>query len=230
MKMPDHDVIYQEQASMYDRLISKQKSVIPFLEKIHSGKGADIVDIGAGTGRLTVPLAKVARSIVALDESAGMLAVTAEKLKAEGLDHWQVQVADHRRLPVEDDQADLVVAGWSICYLASSNHPTWRKNLSQIIGEIRRVLKPGGTVVIFETMGTATEEPDPPDFLRRYYRALEEEYGFSHSVIRTDYTFRDLDEAEELTRFFFGGEVADKVRKNGWVQVPEWAGVWWRSW
>jgi hypothetical protein len=33
-----------------------------------------------------------------------------------------------------------------------------------------------------------------------------------------------------LTRFFFGGEVADKVRKNGWVQVPEWAGVWWRSW
>lgn len=79
-------------------------------------------------------------------------------------------------------------------------------------------------------MGTATEEPDPPDFLRRYYRALEEEYGFSHSVIRTDYTFRDLDEAEELTRFFFGDEVADKVRKNGWVQVPEWAGVWWRSW
>ncbi|MEK4799276.1 class I SAM-dependent methyltransferase [Thermoactinomyces sp. FSL K6-2592] len=142
--MPDHDVIYQEQASMYDRLISKQKSVIPFLEKIHSGKGADIVDIEAGTGRLTVPLAKVARSIVALDESAGMLAVTAEKLKAEGLDHWQVQVADHRRLPMEDDQADLVVAGWSICYLASSNHPTWRKNLSQIIGEIRRVLKPGG--------------------------------------------------------------------------------------
>ena len=142
--MPDHDVIYQEQASMYDRLISKQKSVIPFLEKIHSGKGADIVDIEAGTGRLTVPLAKVSRSIVALDESAGMLAVTAEKLKAEGLDHWQVQVADHRRLPMEDDQADLVVARMEHLLSRRSNHPTWRKNLSQIIGEIRRVLKPGG--------------------------------------------------------------------------------------
>ena len=177
--MPDHDVIYQEKAAMYDRLISKQKSVIPFLEKICSGKGANIVDMGAGTGRLTCLLAKTARRLVALDESSEMLAVTAEKLKATGIDNWQVQVADHRRLPVEDDWADLVVSGWSICYLASSNHPDWRQNLNQIISEIKRVLKPGGTSVIFETMGTGTEEPEPPDFLVKYYQALEEEYGFS---------------------------------------------------
>lgn len=227
--MPDHTVIYNEKAKQYDLLISRQKSVYQTLEKIKPFKGLDIIDMGAGTGRLTCLLASKARSIIAFDASQAMLDVTADKLKKMNLHNWRTQVADHQQLPVEDNSADLIVSGWSICYLGSANAQNWIQNIHQIMEEIKRVLRPGGTVVIFETMGTGTETPNPPCFLKGYYSLLENGYGFSNTVIRTDYTFSNIAEAEDLTRFFFGDELANRVVEQGLVQLPECAGVWWRS-
>jgi len=228
--MPDHTLIYKEMAEQYDRLISKQKSVYQTLEKIKPCAGLDIIDLGAGSGRLTCLLAPQAKSIIAFDQSQAMLDVTAQKLKAMGLRNWKTQVADHRQLPVEDHSADLIVAGWTLCYLGSSNVANWEQNIHTVMEELKRVIKPGGCVIIFETMGTGTPHPNPPDFLRGYYALLENAYGFSHAVIRTDYTFAHVAEAEALTRFFFGDELADQVVEQGLVQLPEWAGVWWREW
>jgi hypothetical protein len=53
------------------------------------------------------------------------------------------------------------------------------------------------------------------------------EYNFSHTSIRTDYKFKSVEEAEELTRFFFGDELADRVEKQKLVVVPECTGIWW---
>jgi hypothetical protein len=39
----------------------------------------------------------------------------------------------------------------------------------------------------------------------------------------------DHAEAEQLTRFFFGDELADQVAFNNIVALPECAGVWWRK-
>jgi hypothetical protein len=69
--------------------------------------------------------------------------------------------------------------------------------------------------------------PAPPTpGLANYYAWLENEWGFSRQQIQTDYQFWDLDEAIELANFFFGAELADKVRENNWVRLPEWTGVW----
>ncbi|MFC7441407.1 class I SAM-dependent methyltransferase [Laceyella putida] len=227
--MPDHTVIYTKKAEQYDLLISRQKSVYQTLEKIKPFEGLDIIDMGAGTGRLTCLLAPKAKSILALDASQAMLDVTANKLKEMGLNHWKTRVADHRQLPVGDNSADLIVSGWSICYLGSSNVPGWRRYVHQVMEEIKRVLRPGGSVVILETMGTGTALPTPPDFLKGYYSLLENGYGFSKTVIRTDYAFANIAEAGDLTRLFFGDELADRVVEQGLVQLPEWAGVWWRE-
>ena len=158
-----------------------------------------------------------------------MLRVTADRLREVGLSNWSTEVADHRNLPLADRSADLIVSGWSVCYLASSNDPDWERNLADVIGEIRRVLRPGGTAILFETMGTGYETPNPPDFLRPYYDSLERDYGFSHRWIRTDYEFEDIGQAERLSRFFFGDELADKVVRDSLVRLPECAGIWWFS-
>jgi hypothetical protein len=63
--------------------------------------------------------------------------------------------------------------------------------------------------------------------LRSYYDALVDHYGFTHQWTRTDYQFDSVQQAEELTRFFFGDELADNVASNNLVQLPECAGVWW---
>ncbi|GIO01588.1 class I SAM-dependent methyltransferase [Brevibacillus laterosporus] len=226
MAQPNHPDIYQNQVEKYERLISKQPSLYAVMNQIKPIENTDIIDLGAGSGRLATVLAKQAKSIVALDASEAMLQITAHKLKQAGLHNWRTQVADHRALPVANDSADLLVSGWSIGYLANSADPTWKHNIKQVMEEMKRVLRPGGTAIILETMGTGYETPHPPVFLQDYYRSLEQDYGFSFSWIRLDYHFKSVEEATDLTRFFFGEEVAEKVASQSLLQVPECAGIW----
>ena len=72
-----------------------------------------MVELGAGTGRLTRLLAPYVKSIKAFDASAHMLETAAESLREMGLTNWSTEVADHRQIPVEDASADLVISGWS---------------------------------------------------------------------------------------------------------------------
>jgi len=225
--MPDHDRIYREEAVTYHAMIARQPDLGAVVEEIFPCAGADVADLGAGTGRLSVPLAARAKSLVALDASAAMLEIAAERLSASGLAGWSTRVADHRSLPLPDDSADLVVSGWSIGYLCNANVPEWELNLSLVVAEIKRVLRPGGAAILFETLGTGHETPSPPEFLKPYFRELTETYGFSHRWIRLDYEFDDPAQAERLSRFFFGDELADKVARNGSSRLPECAGIWW---
>ncbi|MED1917817.1 class I SAM-dependent methyltransferase [Bacillus thuringiensis] len=225
--MPNHEQIYKNQAKQYDLMISRQPSLLAIIEEITPIKGQDVIDLGAGSGRLTSVLAPHAKSILALDASAAMLEVNAQQLTQAGLSNWTTNVADHRELPSDDNSTDVIVAGWTVCYLTSSEVPNNELHLEKIIQEMKRVLRPGGTIVIMETMGTGYGTPHPPEFLIKYYSLLENKYGFSHKWIRLDYQFKDLEEAEQLSRFFFGDELADRVAREKLVTLPECAGVWW---
>lgn len=68
--------------------------------------------------------------------------------------------------------------------MTNTENENWEDNLKQILSEMMRVLRPGGTIIIFETMGTGVEVPNPPDFLKPYFKALIEEYGFNHRWVR----------------------------------------------
>lgn len=227
--MPDHNRIYQTETEQYERLIACQPNLAEVVEALKVYEGLEIIDLGAGTGRLACVLAEKAKSILLLDESAAMLQVAASKLTKADFHNWQIQTADHRAIPVADQSTDLVVSGWSICYLASSKIPEWRQNVERTLREIQRVLRPGGTCIIFETLGTGFEMPTRYEFLRAYYDVLEQVYDFKHKSVRMDYQFTDVVEAEQLSRFFFGDETANKVVQIYGKQLPEYAGVWWRA-
>lgn len=221
--------IYQTDGDRYEALISRedyQGDIMKALEEIVNPDGLDILDLGAGTGRLAVMLASRAKSIKAFDVSDEMLRVCRQKLKASRLSNWKVDVADHRQLPVEDGSADLVVSGWSVSYLAVWNPSTWRDELEKWMGEMKRVLRRGSFIILFESLGTGNESPIELEHLKEYYPWLNA-VGFQKKWIRTDYKFESLDEAEELSRFFFGDELGDKVKAKQWVVLPECTGVWW---
>ncbi len=228
--MTSHEAIYKNEAQAYEDMIRRQPDMAEQVRAIRDYAGLDVLDMGAGTGRLSGFLARDARSLVCTDASRSMLDVLDAKLTAAGLPrNWTTIVADHRKLPLPDASVDLVVSGWSVCYLTNANEPEWRRNLADILAEVQRVLRPGGTVVLFETMGTGTESPNPPEFLTPYYEALEREHGFRHKWFRADYAFDSADEAARRTKFFFGEALAEKVEANGWATVPECAGMWWKE-
>ena len=223
--------IYQNDGDRYEALISRedfQGNIPRAIDEIIRVDGLDVFDLGAGTGRLTLMLAPRAKSIRAFDASDEMLRVCRDRLVASGLSNWQVDVADHRQLPVEDGSADLVVSGWSVAYLAVWHPDSWRDELGKWLTEMKRVLKGEGIIILFESLGTGNESPVQLDHLKDYYPWLEEA-GFQSKWIRTDYKIESIEEAEELSRFFFGDELGDKVLKNSWIVLPECTGVWWKK-
>jgi ubiquinone/menaquinone biosynthesis C-methylase UbiE len=226
-----NDDIYEYISTTYDLLVSKEdylNNIPRTLFDIADFNNKDVADLGAGTGRLTCMVAAQSKSMVAVDFAADMLKVTANKLSQKGLTNWKTSVSDLRQLPLEDQSIDIVIAGWSICYLASSNHQEWKENLLLIMREINRVLRPNGTIIILETLGTGNEEPTPPDFLINYYETLRDQYRFNHKAFRTDYQFDSVQQAEELCREFFGDLLGDRIIKEQSSIVPECTGVWWR--
>ena len=221
--------IYQTDGDRYEALIARedyQGNIEKALDGIVRVDGLDVLDLGAGTGRLAVMLAPRAKTMKAFDLSEEMLRVCRSRFEASGLSNWQVQVADHRSIPVSDGSADLMVSGWSVSYLAVWNPETWKAELEKWMGEMKRVMRPGGYIVLFESLGTGNEAPVRLEHLKDYYPWLDEA-GFQNKWIRTDYKFVSVDEAEELSRFFFGDDLGDKVRKNNWIILPECTGVWW---
>jgi len=221
--------IYQTEADRYEALVSRedhQGNIMRALEEIVNPDGLDILDLGAGTGRLTLMLTPRTRSIRAFDMSEEMLRICRKRLEASGLSNWEVDVADHRQLPVDDNSADLVVSGWSVAYLHVWNPESWRDELEEWLGEMKRVLRRDSYIVLFESLGTGNESPVKLNHLKEYYSWLDES-GFQSKWIRTDYKFASIEEAEKLSRFFFGDELGGKVRENNWIILPECTGVWW---
>jgi len=164
----------------------------------------------------------------AFDASPHMLALANAKLNASGLNNWSTQTADHRRLPVKERSVDVAISGWSVCYLVEAQSPDWRQAVMDALGEMQRLLRPGGVTILLETQGTGFETPHPPVHLIEYYRLLDQ-LGFASTWIRTDYRFASLNEAVDLARFFFGEALAEQVKASGEVILPECTGLWWRK-
>jgi len=114
--MPTEQEVYQKYADQYERLIRRedyQNNLLSAMEDYCPLNELDVVELGAGTGRLTRLLAPRVRSIQAFDASAHMLVEAERSLHDMGLTNWQIGVADHRYIPAPDACADLVISGWS---------------------------------------------------------------------------------------------------------------------
>ncbi len=228
--MPDYDDIYNRQADMYERLVGYedyQGNLLRGLQQVVDWHRLDVVETGAGTGRVTAMIAPLVRSLQVFDASAHMLAQAEARLKGMRLSHWKTGVADHRHLPVPDSRADVLIAGWSVCYLAINSGERWQEELEKGLDEFHRILRPGGKIILIETLGTGFEQPQPPAILANYLAYLDT-HGFQSISVRTDYCFPSLAEARQLVSFFFDDPMNDKLQSSAaGVILPECTGIWW---
>jgi ubiquinone/menaquinone biosynthesis C-methylase UbiE len=106
-------------------------------------EGGDLFDVPCGFGRHAVPLARSGYRVVGVDRSQTLLV---EARRRAGDERWPELVqADYRELPFADESFDAALNLFSsLGYLGDDEDV-------EVLGQIRRVLRPGGRLVI-ETM------------------------------------------------------------------------------
>jgi ubiquinone/menaquinone biosynthesis C-methylase UbiE len=247
----DHfETIYTRRAADYHRMIAAEDvdgNLPAALSELGRPRGKRILDLGSGTGRIPLLLGSQAAQMVAVDLQRAMLLeqrrqkVLAREKELAGLKEiggkkepsdadWSLVQADMRHIALVSGWAQLTLAGWAIGHLRTWFSQDWQRQMRITLAEMQRVTQPGGRLVIIETLGTGSLVPKPPvESLAEYYTWLEQDWGFWRHEIRTDYQFDSVEQAVAHTQFFFGSELADKIRANRWRRVPEWTGIWTRD-
>ena len=97
-----------------------------------------IIDLGAGPGLLSSEMGKQIPNsqIIAVDPSDKMLDLANKNVKKEG---FKTLLGASDNIPLENDFADIIVSRLNLTY--------WNKPEDSLV-EIRRVLKPGGKIVL----------------------------------------------------------------------------------
>lgn len=228
--MSDYRTIYATRAEDYDRLIAREDAGGVLLNTICSLapiRGRELVDVGAGTGRLAVGLgARGAASVIAVDAAEAMLAVCKERAREQGVPRLTTIVADHEALPLPSACCDVATEGWSFGHATRFFPDDWRTHADRSVRELLRVVRPGGTAICIESLGLDDHPPRPA--LLEMFAWLEGEHGFRRLELDTDFVFRTATEAERLVRFFFGDTWGDRMRESGRTRLPEKTGLWWK--
>ena len=100
-----------------------------------------VIDLGAGIGYFSIPLAKNAGSVLALDLEPRMLAVLSERIRSMKMSNIHMVRADMTSLPVADGSVDHVFAAFVY-------HEVPRP--TRLLEEIRRALRAGGILTIID--------------------------------------------------------------------------------
>ncbi len=182
------------------------------LQSILDRPDALVLDLCCGTGDLAFALARAGKArIVGADFAHTMLVRAREKSSARASPRNQRAAppmpffeADALRLPFAINSFDLVTTAFGFRNLA---------NYEAGLREIRRVLKPGGTVAILEF----TEPPDGllGDFYRWYFCKVLPRIGGLISGDRSAYTYLP----KSVARFFRPPELATLLSAVGYHSV-----------
>jgi ubiquinone/menaquinone biosynthesis C-methylase UbiE len=214
----------------YYELVSREDyehNLLPAILDITHLEGKDVLELGAGTGRVSCLITPFVRSLIATDLSYPMLIFGKNHLCSQNLANWYLNLADHRALPFASQSADVILSGWSFHGVAINYAKGWQLALMQALSEVARVLRSGGITILIESLGTGYETPHTPEILVDYLDCLDS-HGFESNWIRTDYLFEDKTKAIDLTSFFFGDDPMLMLESDTGVIVPECTGLWWK--
>lgn len=133
---------WDKHAKNYDRSMSLLGRPIPRMVALAGeatrGLGR-VLEVAAGTGLVTPALAAAAREVVATDYSAAMVAALERRVREAGVANVRCEQADLYALRFDDGSFDAVVAA-NVLHLVP--------DLPGALAALRRVVKPGGRVIV----------------------------------------------------------------------------------
>lgn len=139
------------------------------------------VDLGIGDGLLTLMLSEVATSVTAVDISPRMLAQLETRAAQKGVTNVETVEADIEDLPLPDSTYDVAV-------LSQALHHA--RDPLRALREARRILVPGGRVLVIDLLAHAEEwvkeqlQHRHLGFTEAALESLLVEAGFERTLVR----------------------------------------------
>jgi ubiquinone/menaquinone biosynthesis C-methylase UbiE len=139
---------HDAEAPFYDRLIGREYA--PYQQThtsevwarlLGDGNVSVVLDVGAGTGSTTLPVARAGIGVIAVDTSPGMLRVLRAKAAAAGLGRVWPVIGDAERLPLARGAVGGVTCQGVLHHLP---------DVTAALTEADRVLAPGGWLCLAE--------------------------------------------------------------------------------
>jgi SAM-dependent methyltransferase len=139
---------WDEYAPFYDwenaRTLGRRD--VPFWQRVAGSVKGPVLELGCGTGRVALPLARAGVSLVGVDRSAEMLARASERVaranrRKDGRRRGRVRLVrgDIRALPFGDAEFQMVFAPYGVLQSLLRD-----RDLADTLKSVSRVLAPGG--------------------------------------------------------------------------------------
>jgi SAM-dependent methyltransferase len=156
---------YRDLADVYDVYIGAGPDDLPVYLDHARRLGGPILEVGAGAGRLTVPLVRTGVEVVAVDLSASMLGRLVSRLAAEPTDvRGRVRVvrADAQRLPLRGRFPLILLPYYTLNYVLTA------EGQRRALADAALLLAPGGRLLVDVFVPHARLAHCPPEpMLRR---------------------------------------------------------------
>jgi ubiquinone/menaquinone biosynthesis C-methylase UbiE len=192
------ELVYWKMPDDYDLLTAGEQVHLGALD-IARVDGAIVLDAAAGAGRITLPLARRARLVYALDAAPPLLRVLERKIASADMRNVELLRGLFRRIPLPDDSVDATIS-------CSAFGPLEARGGGRGLDELQRVTRAGGRIVILRP-------EDPAWFVARGFQYVSLP---GHLTI----TFPTLADALDVTARFYGRDAVRHLEKTRRPELP----------
>ena len=140
---------WTRQAASWDHGAGNNPSLVRFVDQVISeadpSPDSRALDLGCGSGQVTLALARSCKSVVGVDVSQKMIALLLEHAVRDGLTNVEGRATPIEHLDLAAGSVDLVVSNYALHHLRD-------RDKQAAIDSAVRWLRPGGRVVVGDMM------------------------------------------------------------------------------
>jgi ubiquinone/menaquinone biosynthesis C-methylase UbiE len=223
------DILYSEYPEVYEAFMNVpyQPSVFDKVPEIIDLHGKIIADIGAGTGRSSLALARTARQVIGIEYEQAMLRQARQKAFGEEASRVLYLSGDALAIPLADDSVDIVT-GFTLALFPPERYREFiREGLRVAKSKVVYVGIPPGWYG--GDLDYVIENPYKGKIDVETDRIFIEEYQFAYKDVFSNQEYGTIENIVSIYGFIFGKKVIEHIKRENKTTIKWKYRIYWRE-